>query len=148
MAASATEDPVPIHVGVPPSTGSVSATQVAPATTNSIAETATVYVIRHGEKKGKLGSLDAQGRARAEALIGIFNGEKYATPKTIIGMKYKDCLDGQRCIQLVTPIANHLGLEVITDYGVGFCGIPMLCCKRQDRDAAEHIMEMVKAGQA
>ena len=35
----------------------------------------TLYIIRHGEKTSFRGCLDAQGKARAQNLIDVFNGE-------------------------------------------------------------------------
>jgi hypothetical protein len=91
--------------------GAASAASAAPA---------QVVVIRHGEKPATGPDLDAQGYARAQALVGFFEHNPVVTRfgpiVAIYAMDPKDQNGSQRPIETVTPTAQALGLSIDTDY--------------------------------
>ncbi len=81
---------------------------------------AQIILIRHGEKPAQGNQLDEQGFARARALVNYFKTNPavtaYGTPVAIYAMKPKGPNGSVRPIQTVTPLAEALGLPVISDY--------------------------------
>ncbi|CAE8599936.1 unnamed protein product, partial [Polarella glacialis] len=78
----------------------------------------TVYILRHGEKVWMLGCENAQGLARAQNLIHVFNGmpstehETFPKPKAVFANWYHDPVDCERCNQTMQPLAQANGLQV------------------------------------
>eukprot|EP00756_Hemistasia_phaeocysticola_P064829 Hpha_TRINITY_DN8097_c0_g1::TRINITY_DN8097_c0_g1_i1::g.140047::m.140047 len=91
------------------------------ATNGTADDSSRIYIIRHGEKNWALGDLDAQGRARAQYLVGVFNGQPgegrdtFLTPQKIFANYYS--LEPERCVHTVQPTADKLGLTVNDSYG-------------------------------
>ena len=79
--------------------------------------TRQIYIIRHGEKKWSLGCLNGTGESRAKNLISVFNGSRFSTPRMIFANRYDDPIDCERCVQTVTPLAEHLSLRINNTYG-------------------------------
>uniref|UniRef100_A0A6C0FB82 PLD phosphodiesterase domain-containing protein n=1 Tax=viral metagenome TaxID=1070528 RepID=A0A6C0FB82_9ZZZZ len=76
-----------------------------------------VYIVRHGEKQSKTGSLNSRGQARARNLINVFNGERFAKPNALYAHHYGNYIDKERCEELIKPISEHLKLPVNNKYG-------------------------------
>lgn len=93
-----------------------------------------VYIIRHGEKDKINGPLNSRGKKRAQNLINVFNSDinkldsdndlnynYHIKPELIYAHKYN--LDGlpnfesERCLQLATPLAEHLNISINHKYG-------------------------------
>ena len=81
---------------------------------------AQLIFIRHGEKPAQGNELNAQGFARANALVNYFKTNAdvldYGTPAAIYAMKPSGPTGSVRPIQTVTPLAKALGLPVISDF--------------------------------
>jgi len=86
----------------------------------ALATPAQVILIRHAEKPAKGPDLSAQGRQRANALVGYFTGNpdvtRYGTPVAIYAMAPNNEDGTLRPIQTMKPLAQKLGLELITAY--------------------------------
>merc|ERR1712086_384313 len=79
-----------------------------------------IYVIRHGEKTSAVGCLNAQGKERAAALPGVFNGTAFLVPKALFANYYDDPLDCERCLETLQPMSAHLNLTIDHSHGYPF----------------------------
>lgn len=120
--------------GAPPTPGPTAVPGLAPA---GVAPPDVVMVIRHAEKPdGELPGLDAAGNEdessltevgwqRADRLVDLFDPAQgapragLARPAVIYAAGVTDDGEGQRTRETVAPLADRLGLPVITDYGRG-----------------------------
>ena len=88
--------------------------------TISKASPAQVILIRHGEKPEEGNELNARGRQRAQALVNYFKSNpavtRYGTPVAIYAMGQHGPSGSMRPIQTVTPLAQSLGLNLLTSY--------------------------------
>ena len=94
----------------------IGAARVSPALN---ATTETIYIIRHGEKTNPIGCLSSQGKARADALPGIFDDStgKFGTPRSLFATYYDDGINCERCTETLTPISKQLNVSVNSQYG-------------------------------
>lgn len=84
------------------------------------ASPAQVIIIRHAEKPADGPDLDADGKKRAQALVGFFQHApsvtKHGPPVAIYAMDPGDDGGSRRTIETVTPLAEALGLKIVTDF--------------------------------
>jgi len=81
-------------------------------------DSATVYLIRHGEKDSK-GCESSTGLKRAANMYDVFKS-KFSLPSYVFAYKYSGS-ECQRCKQTVDPIAKKLGVSVDFDHGAHNC---------------------------
>jgi hypothetical protein len=83
----------------------------------SLGECGTIYLIRHGEKVSSIGCLSAQGEARAQGIVDIFNGTQFKKPVVLYANNYTNRNNCERCVQTITPISEHLQLAIDSSFG-------------------------------